>query len=278
MKTKAKTGIEVVELRCGYGGREVIRGVSLTVPRGSMLGLAGPNGSGKSTLIRAMTGILRPYSGRVMIDGAEVSKMSRREIARRVAVVPQDISVGFGFTVRDVVSMGRTPHLRMFQPETPEDRRAVEEAMEKCAVRELQDRPLAELSSGERQRVALARALAQDPEYLLLDEPTAHLDIGYQSEVLDLVADLRRCQGLTVVVVLHDLNLAAMYVDSLCLIKDGKVRAIGRPGEVVTPQVVRDVYGIKAAVIRNPFTGGPLVVAAPGAYEDAPRADGGMCM
>lgn len=275
MEMKAKTGIEIVELRCGYGGREVIHGVSLTVPRGSILGLAGPNGSGKSTLLRAMTGILKPYSGRVTIDGAEVSRMTRREVARKVAVVPQDISVGFEFTVRDVVSMGRTPHLRMFQPETAGDRRAVEEALDKCGVRELADRLPAELSSGERQRVALARALAQNPEYLLLDEPTAHLDIGHQGEVLELVADLRRSRGLTVVAVLHDLNLAAMYVDSLCLIKDGRVKAMGGPDEVVTPQVLRDVYGIEAAVVRNPFTGGPVVVADPGARGGVPLVQEG---
>ena len=251
--------LEAHELTVGYNGEPVLRNVNLTAARGQFIGLVGPNGSGKSTLVRALSRVLRPISGRALLDAVDVYEMSARELARRLAVVAQDYTVAFDFAVRDVVLMGRAPHLSRFGVERPQDYKIAEEAMGLTHTLVFADRPITSLSGGERQRCMIARALAQQPSVLLLDEPTAHLDINHQIEILDLARRLTTERGLATIVVLHDLNLASQYCDQLVLVSQGKVVAEGRPHEVVTEARIRVAYGTDVHVRRHPTTGRPYV-------------------
>lgn len=243
----------------GYGDSDILKQVSLELVSGKLVGVIGPNGSGKTTLLRVMSRALRPSSGQVAINGKDIFAMHARDFARRVAVVPQETLVPFDFSVLEVVLMGRSPWLGRFDLEGPPDIEVAEEALAVTGTAHLRDRPINALSGGERQRVILARALAQSPEVLLLDEPTSHLDIGYQLEMMDAVSGLCRDRGLAVMIVLHDLNLAGQYCDSVAIIAGGQLQASGSPAEVITTENIGSIYGVNVWVNDHPTTGRPYV-------------------
>lgn len=251
--------IHALGLVCGYEGREVIHGLDLNAPSGAFIGVLGPNGSGKSTLLRALTGVLPLAAGEVTLLGTPVRRAYRRQIARRVGVVPQATSVPFEFTAREVVAMGRTPHIARLHGQSAHDRQAIAAALERTDTAHLAERPISELSGGEAQRIIIARALAQEPELLLLDEPTAFLDLNHQIDVFELLRRLNRDEGLTVLCVSHDLNLASVYCDRLILLREGLVAADGPPAEVVTADRIRDVYGAAVLVDTDTPSGRPRV-------------------
>jgi iron complex transport system ATP-binding protein len=251
--------LEAERVTCGYREVDVLSDVSLRIGPGEFVALAGPNGSGKSTLIRALSRVLRPRGGRVLLDGRDVYGLTARESARAIAVLPQDTSMAFDFTVEEVVSMGRAPRLGRFEEEGPADREAVERALERAGIVGLRGRAVTELSGGERQRAALARAFAQEPQVLLLDEPTAHLDLACQAQVLRAVRALRRESGVGVLAAIHDLNLAAAHADRLVLLSMGRVAVEGAPGEVLTEARLGEVFGEEFRVRTDPETGRPWV-------------------
>jgi iron complex transport system ATP-binding protein len=235
-------------VRFGYaGGEEVLRGVDLEVRAGELLGLIGPNGAGKSTLVAVASGLERPGAGRVELDGRPLARLARRELARRLAVVPQRPELPPGFDARTIVAMGRAPHLGFFASEGPHDREVIASAMRRTDTWTLRDQPVGTLSGGERQRVVLARALAQEPRWLLLDEPTTHLDLRYQAEMMRYAARLAH-EGLGVMAVLHDLNQAARC-DRLVLLDRGRVAAEGTPREVLREGVLDRVYRTRVRVV-----------------------------
>jgi ABC-type cobalamin/Fe3+-siderophores transport system ATPase subunit len=242
-----------------------LRDVSLNVETGEVVGLVGPNGSGKTTLIRAVTKVVHPVGGEIRIGGEDVASLAQVEIARRVAVVPQEPLLPEAFTALDCVLMGRTPHLRLLENEGVRDFEAARSAMQRTGSWELAERPVGQLSGGERQRVVVARALAQETPLLLLDEPTAHLDIGHQASVLGLMRLLCRDEKKTVLAVVHDLTLAAAYCDRLALLRAGSVVAEGSPGEILRPDLLSEVYDASVDVFPHPVTGRPVV---------APRTEG----
>lgn len=244
-----------------YLDEPILRDVSLGVSPGELLGLVGPNGSGKSTLVRALSGVLPPRSGRVTLDGQDLYRLPARTVARAVAVVGQETPAAFGWSVLDVVLMGRSPHLGRFGLERRHDLAVAQEALERTAVSHLAGRPFLETSGGERQRVMIARALAQEPQILILDEPTAHLDLNHQIEIVNLVASLRD-RGLGVLAVLHDLNMAAAWCDRVALLHEGRLRAVGKPAEALTPEHVRAAYGTHVMVKESPVSGRPYLTAA----------------
>ncbi|WP_349827466.1 ABC transporter ATP-binding protein [Brevibacterium litoralis] len=244
----------------GYGQRTVVPDLSLTVPAGDITVIVGANACGKSTLLRSMARLLRPSDGAVLLDGDDIRRVHTKELARRLGLLPQAPSAPEGITVADLVGRGRHPHRGPFTRWTGEDDRAVAQALEDTGVAELAERTVDELSGGQRQRVWIAMVLAQHTGVLLLDEPTTYLDLNHQVEVLDLLTDLNRSRGTTIVMVLHDLDLAARYADHLVTMRDGEVYASGPPAEVLTPQSVRDVFGLESLVVPDPVSGGPLVV------------------
>jgi iron complex transport system ATP-binding protein len=247
----------VDHLTCGYGSRPVLKEFSASVARGEFVAVVGPNGCGKSTLIKAISRVLRPTGGRVLLDGRDLADLRPRDVARQLAVVAQESTFEFDFTVEEVVLMGRLPHLSRFRGETEQDRRIAREAMAATDTLDLASRLVTRLSGGERQRVMVARALAQEPSLLILDEPTAHLDIAHQVDLLDLTRRLNRERGLTVLAVLHDLNLAAQYAGRLLMVKDGRPFADGTPAAVVTEANVASVYGSRVRVVPHPVEGSP---------------------
>ncbi len=270
--------LTVESLTCTYGTRAVLNGLDLRVNRGEWLAVVGPNGSGKSTLVRAISRALKPASGRILLNGREISRLSARDLARQMAVVAQDTTVGFDFTVEEIVMLGRLPYLSKLRGETERDRAAVRRALLATGTDQLARRSVTQLSGGERQRVMIARALAQEPSLLILDEPTAHLDISHQVEILDLCRRLNRQEGLTVLAVLHDLNLAAQYADRILLMKDGCRYAEGPPGDLLTEANILGVYGSRVKVIRHPVEGTPHVILlsreSQGAGTHLPQASG----
>ncbi|MGK5497086.1 ABC transporter ATP-binding protein [Streptomyces sp. URMC 125] len=257
-------------LTLAYEDRTVVDGLDLDVPDGRVTVIVGPNACGKSTTLRALGRLLRPRGGAVLLDGRELSDIPTRHIARSLGLLPQAPVAPEAITVADLVARGRRPHQRWWQQWSEADEAAVAEAMARTGVTGLAGRPVDELSGGQRQRVWIAMALAQDTELLLLDEPTTYLDIAHQVEVLDLVRRLNRERGRTVVMVLHDLNQAARYADHLVALREGRIAAQGPPAEVVTADLVREVFGLAAVVVPDPVTGGPLVV--PGAPWNSPTA------
>jgi iron complex transport system ATP-binding protein len=237
-------------VRFGYplGGdrrREVLRGIDLALHGGELVALVGPNGSGKTTLLRILTGQLAPDAGSVIFSGRSVASWHRSELARRVAVLPQQLELPAGFRVAELVEMGRAPHARRLFASTAEDERAVARALEEADAADLVDRHADELSGGERQRVLVAMALAQEPQLLLLDEPTLHLDLAHQSALLGVIRRLREQRDLTVLAVLHDLNLAAAFAPRVVLLHEGLVAADGAPDEVLDTETVRRVFGVR---------------------------------
>lgn len=258
--------VEVCDVRFGYGasGPEVLHGVNLTAEPGTLHGVVGPNGSGKSTLLRVIGGAARPSSGCVLLDGQDISSLSPRQAAQRVAAVGASEAVVFSFSVEETVMMGRSPHLRFLTSETSLDVAKAREAMERTGVAHLAERRITALSSGERQRVLIARALAQEPRVLLLDEPTAHLDVNFQVEIMELVQALAHESGITTIAVLHDLNLAGRYCDRITMLSSGQVAACGAPGEVLTEEHLLEVYGVRAIVGRRPELDRPAVFVISG--------------
>ncbi|SDR41593.1 iron complex transport system ATP-binding protein [Natronobacterium texcoconense] len=252
--------IEVNDVAVSFGDVDVLEDVSFTVEPGEFVGLVGPNGAGKTTLLRVLSGALSPDRGRVTIDGDSIHDLSARASSRRVAVVPQDTTLSFSFDVRTVVEMGRYPHRSRFTPPAETDRAAVDRALERTRTETFADRSIDEVSGGQRQRVVMARAIAQETPALLLDEPTASLDINHAIETLELVRELV-ADGRTAVAAIHDLDLAARYCDRLVMLADGGVRSVGPPSEVLTREALADAFDANATVVPNPVTGTETVTA-----------------
>src|SRR5262245_2543458 len=255
MISETSTVLSCDQLSFSYGTAEVLSAISLPISAGETFGLLGPNGSGKSTLVRLMSGVRLPQRGRVTYAGRDLRTYSREELARAIAVVPQETTIVLPFSVLEVVLMGRSPYLGKFGFESTHDLAVKQRAMEQTEVEALAAREVHALSGGERQRVILARALAQEPQVLLLDEPTAFLDIKHQVAVYDLIKQLSREQGLAVVAILHDLNLAALYCDRLALLKAGRVFCQGTPEQVLTYANVKAVYETEVYIDLNDITG-----------------------
>lgn len=256
--------IRLVGVSFAYNGRCVLDGISLLINEGERVALLGPNGAGKTTLLKLISGVLTPARGSVLLAGCPPRSISRWELARKIAVVPQEFVVPFDFTAREIVELGRTPHLRLLGSVGAADRRAVERAMEVTDTAQLSNRIFNELSGGERQRVMVAMALAQEPEVLLLDEPTKQLDISRQAEILDLIAELNCQRGLTVLAAIHDLNLAARYFERLVFLHRASLLADGTPAEVLCPDFLQKVYDGPIEVLPSQ-TGrsAPIVLPVP---------------
>ena len=250
------------DLRLAYDRRVVADGLSVSVPDGSFTVIVGPNACGKSTLLRALARMLKPQRGGVHLDGRLIHTYPAKEAACRLGLLPQTATAPEGISVADLVARGRYPHQSLLRQWSAKDDDAVTEAMAATGVADLAARPVDELSGGQRQRVWIAMALAQQTPILLLDEPTTYLDIAHQVDVLDLCADLNTVQGTTLVAVLHDLNLACRYATHLIAMTGGRIVAEGPPGEIVTAELIEEVFGLRCRVIDDPETGTPLVVPA----------------
>ena len=257
--------IEVQNLTCGYENGFLLKDISFRVDPGEIVGIIGPNGSGKSTLIRAMSKILKPRQGCILLKGKDIGRMSFNAFARCVAVTSQSSTAGLDITVGTYVLLGRIPYKGRFQfMETGADEEKAAQAMAHLGVCGLAARNIGQLSGGEAQRAVIARALAQEPELLLLDEPTAHLDIGHRVEILDMIKELNRARSLAIVMVLHDLNLASLYCDRLILLSSGRIFRKGTPEEILTYPVIEEVYGTVVVVEPNPiFPKKPFVYLVP---------------
>jgi iron complex transport system ATP-binding protein len=250
------------DLRLAYGDRVVVDGLDLDLPAGRITVIVGANACGKSTLLRALARLLRPAAGAVTLDGRAIHTLPTRQVAQRVGILPQSPVAPDGLTVLDLVSLGRSPHQTWWRQWSPADQEAVTAALAAMDMADLADRPVDELSGGQRQRAWLAMAVAQDTPVLLLDEPTTFLDLSHQIDVLDLVLDLNRRDGRTVVMVLHDLNQAARYADHLVAMKAGRIVARGDPARVVTAGLVTEVFEVRCQVMPDPVSGTPLVIPA----------------
>jgi iron complex transport system ATP-binding protein len=255
--------LKIQNLTAGYAGKPVIQDISFTITPGEVVGIIGPNGAGKTTLFRLLTRLLKPWSGEVRYRGRNVQDIQTRELARYIAVLPQSLPMAFPFTVTDFILMGRLPHLKRWQSFREHDYEVTQAVMKLTEIKDLSARYITELSGGELQRVFLAQALAQEPELLLLDEPTSHLDIGHQVEIMDLIKRLNKENNITVLMVLHDLNLAGEYCDRLILLDEGKIHAMGSPKEVLTYQNIEKVYKTVVVVKENPITGKPYIILVP---------------
>jgi iron complex transport system ATP-binding protein len=259
----SRSAIELENVSFAYNGRPVLSGLSLRVKKGERLALLGPNGSGKSTLLKLISGILTPSLGTVLLDGCRPSAISRRELARSIAMVPQDFFVPFSFTVREIIELGRTPHLTRWGNYSSLDRQFVDEAVEVTGVMDISRRIFNELSGGERRRVMIAMALAQRSDILLLDEPTQQLDISRQGDVLNLIVELNMSRGITVVAAMHDLNLAARYFDRVVMLHRQSIAADGTPNAVLAPDLLQDVYGGQLEVMAFRDGASPVVLPIP---------------
>ena len=240
---------------CSYGSINVLKDVKFAVKSGEFLGILGPNGSGKTTLLKSISRVLKPKKGVILIDDKDIYGMKTLDVARKMAVVPQVTAVSFDFSALEVVLMGRNPHMARFKMESKEDLAIAKNSMELTGTWEFADRPVTELSGGERQRVIIARALAQEPQILLLDEPTTHLDISNQLEIMDLIKCLCKTKKLLIVAVFHDFNLAARYCNSIILLKDGEIVAVGESNSTLTSENVRKVFSVDTIVKKHPVTG-----------------------
>lgn len=260
--------LDVENIVWGADGRKILRGVSLEVGSGEVVGLIGPNGSGKTSLLRCVYKVLEPQAGLISLGEEDVLRSSVRRMARRTAVVPQETPGEFDFAVREIAAMGRSPHKGLFERETAEDRKIVDESLSRVGMLPFAERQFSTLSGGEKQKVLVARALAQKARLLVLDEPTNHLDVGHQLEVLGLVRGL----GVSALAALHDLNLAALFCDRIYVLSGGEVFASGTPDEVLRPELIETVYGVASEVRIHPATGKPHVAFLPESLR--PRPDG----
>lgn len=252
------TAAEAKDITVGYGEHTVLKSVSLTIKQGGFLGILGPNGCGKTTFLRALSKVLKPEEGVVYIDGKEVTSYDAKTFAKTVGCVSQETETGFEFTVRDIVLMGRHPHVGRLAPLTAEDYAIADEAMQFTNTLQFKDRLVTQLSGGERQRVLIAKTLAQQPKILLLDEPTNHLDVCHQIEILQLIRSLT--PKITVIGVLHDLNLASYFCDRIVLLEKGQIVSVGTPAEVLTPEKVYEVFSLRMMVSSHPVTGKPYLI------------------
>lgn len=251
--------LKVKNVSFSYDSIEALKGISFEAEEGKILGIIGPNGSGKTTLLKCINKVLKPREGIVFLDDINLATLNQKEIAQKIGVVPQ-FSSRFPFTVFDTVLMGRFPYLKRFSREKKEDFDIVEECLNLCGISHLAERLITEISGGEYQKVIIARALAQKPEVLLLDEPTLHLDINYQIEILELLKSLAKKKNLIVIMVSHDLNLAARFSDKILILKEGKIFKAGLPDEVLTPSVLKEVYGIEVEVLKDKITGSVNII------------------
>lgn len=245
-------------LHLGYGDTAIVEDLSISLPRGKVTAIVGPNGCGKSTVLRSLARLLKPRAGAVLLDGTDIQRSRTKDVARKLAILPQSPVTPGGITVRELVGYGRFPHQGLMRSVSAEDRQAVDWALSVTNLDGYRDREVDTLSGGERQRAWIAMALAQKTDVLLLDEPTTYLDIHYQIEVLSLVRELNQEHGITVGWVLHDLNQAAAYSDHIVMLREGAVVAQGDPHEVMTPASIRDVFGIECCVIRHPMGNVPV--------------------
>lgn len=252
--------LDICDLFYNYGGKPVLKDVSFQIKEGEILGILGPNGCGKTTLLGNLNRNLSPKGGCVMLDGRDLEEHKKKDIAKDIAVVPQDSRVGFSFTVKEIVSMGRMPFQEAFQGDSSEDLRIIDDAMKKTNVLEMADRYVNTMSGGERQKVIIARAMAQTPKILLMDEPTLHLDISAQFDILDLVYSLSRNEGLTVVIVSHDLPMVARYCDRIMMIHGHTIHALGKTEDVLTPENMRTVFGVDAELSVDSKTGKNTII------------------
>lgn len=252
--------LEVQNISLSYGRRQVVKDLTFCLKTGELVGLIGPNGCGKTSIIKTLSRILHPDSGQIFLDGKKLQRMSRSDLARQIGVVPQNPLLPDAFTVAELVLLGRNPHLGWLCSESQSDLAIVRSAMERTGISHLAERRLGELSGGERQRVTIARVLAQEPRAILLDEPTANLDISHQIEVLDLIKSLCQEKKLAVLIAIHDLNLAAQYCDRLILLGEGRIYAEGSPQEVITAANIKNVYAADSSVYPHPENKLPVVL------------------
>ena len=255
--------LSIESLTCGYGAEPVLNNLSCSIPDGAFTGIIGPNGSGKTTLARAAAKILAPVSGRILLQGRNINDFSIREMSRRIAFLPSSIQVAFPYTTEEFVAMGRFPFAGRYGRFTTDDRSAVEDVIALFDLGPLRNRPLRELSEGERQRILLAQAVAQKPELLILDEPTSHLDIGHQFSIMDILARLNREEKVTILCILHDLNLAAEYCTRILLLDRDAPVIEGPVGQVLTYTNIERAYKTKVLVYPHPFSGKPHVFGVP---------------
>lgn len=257
------TALKTEELSCSYGKEIILRDMSFCVHEGEFFIIIGPNGSGKTTLLKTISNIIRPAKGRIEIHGHPFQAYTRREIARIMAFVPQEVPKDFPFTAREVVLMGRAPHLGILGLESEKDEEIAEEAMSFTHVSHISHRRLSQLSGGERQRVFIARAICQEPRIILLDEPTASLDLAHQVRVMDLMEKLKNEKNITVIMISHDVNLAAMYGDRLLLLRQGQIVSMGRPENVITFETLEKAYGCVVMISKSPLGDFPQVILVP---------------
>lgn len=253
--------INVRDLSCGYEkDKPVLANINLDIDKSEFLGIIGPNGAGKTTLLKSLSGILAPFSGEMTLEGRDIYKMSLLEIARSFAFVSSDVSITFPFSVLDVVLMGRTPYLRRIQGYSEQDMNIAKEALGLTDCLQFMARPIYALSAGERQRVFIAKMLAQQPRVVFLDEPTTHLDIGHQIEILNLLKKFNQEKQLTLIIIMHDLNLASEYCNRLILLNDGAIEKDGSPQDVLTYELIEKVYNTLVVVSKNPISGKPHIL------------------
>jgi iron complex transport system ATP-binding protein len=260
MQVDRTVRLRAEQVRLGYGDRTIVDGLDLDVVAGTITAVIGPNGCGKSTLLRALGRLLKPTAGQVVLDGKRIDRVPTREVAKVLGLLPQAPSAPEGLTVADLVARGRHPHQAWYRQWSADDEDAVAQALHWTGIADLAERPIDQLSGGQRQRAWISMALAQGTDLLLLDEPTTFLDLAHQVDVLELVRRLHSEAGRTVVMVLHDLNLAARYADRLVAMREGRIVAAGKPAEVITEELLEEVFGLAAMVIPDPVAGTPLVV------------------
>lgn len=246
--------LEVKNLKFGYERELILKNISFNVEKGKFVSIIGPNGSGKSTLLKNLNRIYTPKGGKVVLEKVDINRIKTKELAKKIALVPQNTIIDYEFTVEEIVLMGRHPYKGRFQREDVNDYKIVREALEMTNTFYLKDRIITEISGGERQRVIIAKALAQDPSIILLDEPTSHLDINHQIEILNLLRRLNKEKGTTIVVVIHDINLASRYSDKVIMLNEGEIVDIGSPEEVITEKNIEFVYNLKVAIEKNKYT------------------------
>ena len=243
------TKLKVNNLKFRIDKKEILKNISFDVPKGSFIGIIGPNGSGKSTLLKNIYRLYKPYSGEILLDNKDLFKMKDKDCAKEIAVLAQESNSQFDFTVEQIVKMGRYPYKSMFEDYSKKDLKMVYDMLKKVGLEDYKDRSFSNLSGGEKQRVLIARALVQNTDFLILDEPTNHLDIGYQIQLMDLVKSL----NITTLSAIHDMNLASMYCDYLLVMKDGKIITCGTVKEVITKEMLKDVFGVNAYIGINPI-------------------------